>query len=98
MPIYEYQCRACGRRFELRQSFSDDPAKICPHCAAEDVQRLLSPPAGIFFKGPGFYSTDYKQGGQRSSRNGASEDKAPAESEAAPTAPTSTPTASTDDD
>jgi predicted nucleic acid-binding Zn ribbon protein len=66
----------------------------------EDVRRLLSPPAGIFFKGPGFYSTDYKQGGQRSSRNGDSEEKATThtETEAAPSAPASTPAASTDDD
>jgi len=99
MPIYEYQCGACSRRFERRQSFSDDPVSVCPHCGAVDVRRLLSPPAGIFFKGPGFYSTDYRQGGQRSSRNGDSEEKTPAESKETP-APTSTPapTPASDDD
>ena len=100
MPIYEYQCRACGRRFELRQSFSDEPAKVCPHCGVEDVRRLLSPPAGIFFKGPGFYTTDYKQGSRRSSSNGAGEERAstPAESEAAPAPSPSSSSATANDD
>ena len=94
MPIYEYQCGSCRRQFEQRQSFSDEPVKVCPHCGAEEVRRLLSAPAGIFFKGPGFYSTDYKQGGQRASRNGDSEEKVPAESKETP-APASTPAPTT---
>jgi putative FmdB family regulatory protein len=100
MPIYEYQCRACGRRFELRQSFSDEPARLCPHCGVEDVRRLLSPPAGIFFKGPGFYSTDYKQSSRRSSSNGTSEEKETSSvtSDDSAAAPASTATTSSDDD
>jgi len=35
MPIYEYQCGACNRRFEQRQSFSDDPISVCPHCGGK---------------------------------------------------------------
>jgi putative FmdB family regulatory protein len=99
MPIYEYQCRACGQRFELRQSFSDEPAKVCPHCGVEDVRRLLSPPAGIFFKGPGFYSTDYKQSSRRSS-NGSSEGKepTPVTSDDSSSTPAPTAAASSDDD
>ena len=100
MPIYEYECRACGRRFELRQSFSDEPVRVCPHCGVEDVRKLLSRPAGIFFKGPGFYSTDYKQGGQRNVRNGSNDEKetTTTESEPTPSTAASTPAASTDDD
>jgi putative FmdB family regulatory protein len=47
MPIYEYQCRACGERFELiAMSPSERPKKVsCPACDSSDVQRLFSPPA-----------------------------------------------------
>lgn len=56
MPIYGYECKECGVRFERRQSFSDDPITVCPECEGE-VRRLLEP-AGIIFKGSGFYVTD----------------------------------------
>ncbi len=56
MPLYEYACRECGLRFERRQSFNDDPITICPDCDGK-VVRLIQP-AGIIFKGSGFYVTD----------------------------------------
>ena len=58
MPIYEYQCKECGVRFERIQSFSDEPVKVCPECEGE-TQRLIQP-AGIIFKGSGFYVNDSK--------------------------------------
>lgn len=57
MPIYEYECRRCGHRFELIQKFSDKRRKRCPECRGA-VDRLISPPA-IRFKGTGWYVTDY---------------------------------------
>jgi len=54
--MYEYECQECGLRFERRQSFSDEPIKICPDCNGP-VVRLIQP-AGIIFKGSGFYVTD----------------------------------------
>jgi putative FmdB family regulatory protein len=56
MPVYAYECKECGVRFERRQSFNDDPITICPECEGE-VRRLIQP-AGIVFKGSGFYVTD----------------------------------------
>ncbi len=56
MPLYEYECEECGLRFERRQHFSDDPVRICPDCSGA-VVRLIQP-AGIIFKGSGFYVTD----------------------------------------
>ena len=56
MPLYEYKCEACGLRFERRQHFSDEPVKLCPDCGGA-VARLIQP-AGIIFKGSGFYVTD----------------------------------------
>ncbi|GBD17769.1 MAG: FmdB family zinc ribbon protein [Thermomicrobium sp.] len=68
MPIYEYECTSCGHRFEVKQRFSDDPVATCPTCG-NSVRRLLHP-AGIIFKGSGFYITDYKRG---NASNGKSE-------------------------
>ncbi|MDA8216640.1 MAG: FmdB family zinc ribbon protein [Chloroflexota bacterium] len=43
MPIYEYVCQGCQRKFELMRSFSraDDPV-TCPHCQGEEVKRAIS--------------------------------------------------------
>ena len=75
MPLYEYQCAACGR-FELIQKFSDAPLSACPTCGGE-VQKLLSAPA-IQFKGTGWYVTDYARKSspsERSGKEGSSGDK-----------------------
>lgn len=56
MPLYEYECRGCQARVERRQHFNDEPLKVCPTCGG-DMRRLLYP-AGIIFKGSGWYSTD----------------------------------------
>src|ERR1700686_4154152 len=61
MPLYEYQCDACGHRFELIKKFSDPPVKVCPECGSA-VHKLQSAPA-FQFKGTGWYVTDYGKGG-----------------------------------
>ena len=61
MPIYEYVCKACGERFEIKQKFSDPPITTCADfsCAkGEPVEKIISAPA-IMFKGTGWYVTDY---------------------------------------
>jgi putative FmdB family regulatory protein len=58
MPLYEYQCDACGRRVERIQKFSDPPLDTCPHCGGK-LTKLLSSPA-FHLKGTGWYATDYK--------------------------------------
>lgn len=60
MPTYEYRCGACGHEFEKFQKMSADPVKECPECGEPEVVRLISPGAGIVFKGSGFYATDYR--------------------------------------
>jgi putative FmdB family regulatory protein len=62
MPLYEYQCEACGHRFEVIQKYSDPPISVCPKCGGE-VRKLFSSPA-IQFKGSGFYLTDYGRAGK----------------------------------
>ena len=58
MPLYEYQCEACGSRFEKIQKFSDPPIEVCVKCGKGPVRKLISSPA-IQFKGTGWYITDY---------------------------------------
>ena len=58
MPLYEYECGACGGRFELIRKFSDPPVQVCSLCGKGPVQRQMSSPA-IQFKGSGWYITDY---------------------------------------
>ena len=60
MPLYEYECDACGHRFEMIQKFSDPLDDTCPKCGGP-VHKLMSSPA-IQFKGSGFYITDYAKG------------------------------------
>jgi len=63
MPLYEYECEACGERFELIRKFSDPPVDVCARCGKGPVTRLFSSPA-IQFKGTGFYITDYAKKGE----------------------------------
>src|ERR1051325_2716662 len=57
MPLYEYQCKKCGHKFERIQRFSDPLVKKCPECGGK-VEQVLSAPA-VQFKGSGWYVTDY---------------------------------------
>lgn len=77
MPLYEYECDACGHRFEVIQKFSDPPADRCPKCR-RTVHKLFSSPA-FQFKGSGFYVTDYPKADHASA---AKADSAPAEASA----------------
>jgi putative FmdB family regulatory protein len=70
MPLYEYECGACGERFELIQKFSDGPPEACAKCGKGPVERLVSSPA-FQFKGSGWYITDYARKGGAGEGEGA---------------------------
>lgn len=59
MPIYEYECDQQGHRFEKWQSVQDEPLKTCPVCGSS-VHKIFHP-AGIIFKGSGWYITDSRK-------------------------------------
>ena len=59
MPIYTYRCENCGVQFERRQSFTDEPLIVCPECNQNQLRKVITP-AGIVFKGSGWYVTDHK--------------------------------------
>jgi putative FmdB family regulatory protein len=84
MPLYEYQCESCAKRFERIQKYSDPPIETCPSCGSH-VKKLMSSPA-IQFKGSGFYITDYpkksqSEGGKSQTDSGKSQSDAGTKSE-----------------
>lgn len=71
MPIYEYECDACGHKLEKLQKISDAPLQDCPACTQPDLRKLVSPVA-FRLKGAGWYETDFKD--EKSRKNVANED------------------------
>ena len=55
MPVYTYR-REDGSTFDIRQRFLDSPLEACPS-TGQAVSRVIQP-AGIIFKGSGFYVND----------------------------------------
>jgi putative FmdB family regulatory protein len=82
MPIYEYQCKACGHALEAIQKISEEPLKFCPECGQPHLTKLVSA-AGFRLKGGGWYETDFKTkndkkknlAGEHKSSSGKSESK-----------------------
>lgn len=64
MPIYEYECSACGHRMEAMQKIADAPLKKCPECAKMSLKKLISA-AGFRLGGSGWYETDFKSSNKR---------------------------------
>ena len=79
MPTYDYECQACGHRFELFQTMSAKVRRKCPECSKPKLERLIGPGAGFLFKGDGFYITDYRSDSYKSGKK-AAEDKPKASS------------------
>ena len=67
MPVYEYECDVCGKRFDLHRRFGGSHPTICPD-GHESIHRVFAPPT-IIFRGSGFYVTDNKGNGQASQRS-----------------------------
>jgi len=69
MPIYEYKCRKCNKKFEVFQGISDNEVKTCKFCEGP-VDKLISL-SSFHLKGSGWYVTDY--GGKKPSTSETSE-------------------------
>jgi len=77
VPLYDYQCRKCNEVTEVRHGFKETFEGSCPKCGSEEMARVFNP-AGIVFKGSGFYINDSRKGGAEGSSS---------KSEAAPPPP-----------
>lgn len=56
VPTYDYRCRDCGHTIEIVHSILEDGPEACERCRGP-VERVLHP-AGVIFRGSGFYVTD----------------------------------------
>ena len=75
MPIYEFECAACGNVFDRLQKISDPDPTVCPDCGKKKIHRRVTAPA-FRLAGSGWYETDFKKDGDRK-RNLAGKDEAP---------------------
>jgi len=82
MPTYEYECKKCGERFDVVQSFTDDPVKRHKGGCGGSVKRVFGS-VGISFKGSGFYKNDNRSSSasSTSSASSASESKSETKTE-----------------
>ena len=63
LPLYDYRCRACSKVTEVRHGFREPHQAVCPECGGE-LARVFHP-AGIVFKGSGFYLTDSRNASEK---------------------------------
>lgn len=81
MPIYEYQCTACGHQLEAMQKMSDPALTKCPVCGKTTLIKLVSA-AGFQLKGTGWYATDFRnkpKANEQSEKKETDTKKAPSE-------------------
>ena len=78
MPIYEYECNACGDRHEFIQKFSESPKRKCPSCGELRLKRLISA-AAFHLKGDGWYVTDFRDKDKKKKKANGEEKKAGAD-------------------
>ena len=64
MPIYAFECPACGHDFERLQKLSDADPTDCPACGQAGVRRQLTAPS-FRLAGGGWYETDFKKDGDK---------------------------------
>ncbi|MFH7319819.1 FmdB family zinc ribbon protein [Desulfurivibrio sp. D14AmB] len=68
MPIYEYECQACQKITETRQSINDAPLSTCPECGGQ-VSKIISQ-SSFALKGGGWYADGYSSAGAKSCATG----------------------------
>jgi putative FmdB family regulatory protein len=94
LPIYEYECKKCGAVTDIRHGFKETVDQPCEACGGPLTRRFN--PAGIVFKGSGFYVTDSRKPGSSSdsgSSSTASSGESKSESSPKPAAAKSSDTA-----
>jgi len=83
MPIYAYQCSACGHAEDVLQRLSDAPLSSCPACGQATYVKQVTA-AGFQLKGSGWYVTDFRDQGSK-----AKPGSTPSAADAAPSVPAS---------
>jgi len=84
MPIYEYECEACGGVHEILQKISEKPLVECPKCSGKLHKRISQ--CSFHLKGTGWYVTDYANGSKSTSTSKSTSSKSDASETATPAA------------
>ena len=79
MPIYAYECNACGTEHEFLQKFSEGPKRKCPSCGALRLRKQVTA-AAFHLKGSGWYVTDFRDNDKKKKKDD-SKDKDSGETE-----------------
>jgi putative FmdB family regulatory protein len=53
MPLYDYDCAACGRRFEVFHGVDADGPTSCPLCGKGPVRKAITA-AAVHYRGSGW--------------------------------------------
>ena len=64
MPIYEFQCQACGTEIEVLQKISDPHITDCEACGKAEMKKKVTA-AAFRLSGAGWYETDFKEGNKK---------------------------------
>lgn len=83
MAVYDYECENCGAKFEIERPMGFSGRVKCPKCGSTRTAKIFAP-AGVVFKGPGFYVTD---SAKKSSAAAPSSNGSSPESESKPAKP-----------
>ncbi len=84
MPIYAYKCDACGHAKDVLQKMSDPQLTDCPACGQATFKKQLTA-AGFQLKGTGWYVTDFREGGGKTTAPAVDAKSGDAASSPAPT-------------
>ncbi|MFB1295055.1 FmdB family zinc ribbon protein [Mycobacterium sp. pW049] len=97
MPTYSYACTECSNKFDVVQAFTDDSLTECPQC--DGRLRKVFGKVGVVFKGSGFYRTDSRESGKKTSTGSSSsstESSSPSSSESSSSSSSSEKSGSSD--
>lgn len=72
MPLFRYECKACGHEFRVLHQRGDKVPATCPSCESPEIHRLPSR-VSIQFKGSGYYKTDRANKKSKAGTKGLSE-------------------------
>jgi putative FmdB family regulatory protein len=69
MPVYDYTCAACGRRFEVLHGVHADGPTSCPLCGSGPVRKAITA-AAVHYRGSGWAKKERHAAASTSKRSG----------------------------
>jgi putative FmdB family regulatory protein len=76
LPLYDYDCAACGRRFEVIHGVHADSPAVCPLCGSGPVRKAISAPT-VHYKGSGWAKKERRAAVKSGSTSGSTDEGSP---------------------